>query len=103
LSKYGKYSPTKLQIFWKLEHKSDSIESATGMLRMAWFPFIDLDLKEYLKKIKLHFLVKKDLNNFNNGAAQQSEFSPLFPISGPALLQGVSLCKMWDGDDGTDF
>lgn len=39
--------PIKLQILSKLEYKSDTTESATGMLRMVWFPFMDLELKEF--------------------------------------------------------
>lgn len=37
----------KEQILSKLEYRSDSTESATEISRMVWFPFIDLDLKEF--------------------------------------------------------
>lgn len=39
--------PIKLHILSKLEYKSDTTESATGMLRMVWFPFMDPDLKVF--------------------------------------------------------
>lgn len=70
--------PIKLQIFSKLEYKSDAIESATGMLRTVWFPFMDCDLK--VSKTKTTTLTHhSDLSSI------------MFQTSSPALLLSVTL------------
>lgn len=76
----------KLQIGWKFEYKSDSTESATGMLRMVWFPSTDLHYKEYIE------------------SKQKCTFKPsqIYSWSDPVLLQGVVLGEMGEVDDSPD-
>lgn len=74
-------SPIKLQILSKLEYKSDITESATGILRMVWFPFTDLDLKEF-KINSEQIKISHDIQTF---------LKRYFLMINPALLQSVTV------------